>query len=64
MEPTEEHQTEEGVDDEDTADKSDVEIITERPETDMVQPKDEQYGAPKTRIWLQPEPAGLWQHGL
>jgi hypothetical protein len=45
MEPTEEHQTEEGVDDEDTADKSDVEIITERPETDMVQPKDEQYGA-------------------
>jgi hypothetical protein len=45
MEPAEEHQTEEGVDDEDTADKSDVEIITERPETEMVQPQDEQYGA-------------------
>jgi len=45
MEPTEEHQTEEGVDDEDTADKSDVEIITERPETEMAQPQDEQYGA-------------------
>lgn len=45
MEPTEEQQTEEGVDDEDTADKSDVEIITERPETEMVQPQDEQYGA-------------------
>ena len=45
MESNEEHQTEEGVDDEDTADKSDVEIITERPETETAQPQDEQYGA-------------------
>ena len=45
MEQTEEHQTEEGVDDEDTADKSDVEIITEMPETEMAQPQGEQYGA-------------------
>jgi hypothetical protein len=45
MDPTEEHETEEGVDDEDTADKSDVEIITELPESEMVQPQDEQYSA-------------------
>ena len=45
MDNTEEHQIEEGVDDEDTGDKSDVEIITERPETEMAQPQDEQYTA-------------------
>ena len=44
-ENTEEHQIEEGVDEEDTGDKSDVEIITERPETEMDQSNGEQYGS-------------------